>query len=171
MNMDQNKLLECIEEIKAIAQSQQNRMTKEEVHRYLSDMELKEEQFDAVYQYLVTNGITITGFHPSQTEDPVLSSTETLYPVNRKLPRRQTAASLMKTQMLHTASQKQSAISSFTAERFPHSLRIAVPSFLLSGTAISPAIPQQRTPLSTNSSTKYSALPKLMKSAALHWMR
>ena len=80
MNMDQNKLLECMEEIKAIAQSQQNQMTKEEVHRYLSDMELKEEQFDAVYQYLVTNGITITGFHPFQTEDPVLSSTETLYP-------------------------------------------------------------------------------------------
>lgn len=51
-------------------QSQQNRMTKEEVHRYLSDMELKEEQFDAVYQYLVTNGITITGFHPSRTEGP-----------------------------------------------------------------------------------------------------
>lgn len=79
MNMDQNKLLECMEEIKAIAQSQQNRMTKEEVHRYLSDMELKEEQFDAVYQYLVTNGITITGFHPSRTEGPVLSSTETMY--------------------------------------------------------------------------------------------
>ena len=50
MNMDQNKLLECMEEIKAIAQSQQNRMTKEEVHRYLSDMELKEEQIDTVYQ-------------------------------------------------------------------------------------------------------------------------
>lgn len=68
-----------MEEIKAIAQSQQNQMTKEEVHRYLSDMELKEEQFDAVYQYLVTNGITITGYHPSQSENPALSSNETLY--------------------------------------------------------------------------------------------
>ena len=43
-NMDQNKLLECMEEIKSIAQSQQNRMTKEEIHQYLSDMELHEDQ-------------------------------------------------------------------------------------------------------------------------------
>lgn len=63
--MDQNKLLECMEEIKSIAQSQQNRMTKEEIHRYLSDMELHEDQFDAVYRYLAMNGITISGYHPS----------------------------------------------------------------------------------------------------------
>lgn len=63
--MDQNKLLECMEEIKTIAQSQQNQMTKEEIHRYLSDMELQEDQFDAVYQYLTMNGITISGYHPS----------------------------------------------------------------------------------------------------------
>lgn len=63
--MDQNKLLECMEEIKTIAQSQQNQMTKEEIHRYLSDMELHEDQFDAVYQYLAMNGITISGYHPS----------------------------------------------------------------------------------------------------------
>lgn len=63
--MDQNKLLECMEEIKTIAQSQQNQMTKEEIHRYLSDMELHENQFDAVYRYLAMNGITISGYHPS----------------------------------------------------------------------------------------------------------
>ena len=169
MNMDQNKLLECMEEIKAIAQSQQNQMTKEEVHRYLSDMELKEEQFDAVYQYLVTNGITITGFHPFQTEDPVLSSTETLYPgepeasteaddshplENADAPRRISKAE----RNLELYRREVSALTAHSGAE-------------LSGTAISPAIPQQRTPLSTNSSTKYSALPKLMKSAALHWMR
>lgn len=65
--MDQNKLLECMEEIKTIAQSQQNQMTKEEIHRYLSDMELHENQFDAVYQYLTMNGITISGYHPSNS--------------------------------------------------------------------------------------------------------
>ena len=59
--MDQNKLLECMEEIKSIAQSQQNQMTKEEIHQYLSDMGLHEDQFDAVYQYLAMNGITISG--------------------------------------------------------------------------------------------------------------
>ena len=63
--MDQNKLLECMEEIKTIAQSQQNQLTKEEVHKYLSDMELHEDQFEAVYQYLTMNGITISGYHPS----------------------------------------------------------------------------------------------------------
>ena len=69
--MDQNKLLECMEEIKSIAQSQQNQMTKEEVHQYLSDMELHDDQFDAVYQYLTMNGITISGYHPSfSLEEP-----------------------------------------------------------------------------------------------------
>ncbi len=71
--MDQNKLLECMEEIKTIAQSQQNQMTKEEIHRYLSDMELQEDQFDAVYQYLAMNGITISGYHPSTLFPSVLS--------------------------------------------------------------------------------------------------
>lgn len=63
--MDQNKLLECMEEIKTIAQSQQNQLTKEEVHKYLSDMELQEDQFEAIYQYLTMNGITVSGYHPS----------------------------------------------------------------------------------------------------------
>ena len=62
-----------MEEIKTIAQSQQNQMTKEEIHRYLSDMELQEDQFDAVYQYLAMNGITISGYHPSTLFPSVLS--------------------------------------------------------------------------------------------------
>ena len=74
--MDQDKLLECMAEIKAIAQAQQNQMTKEEVHQYLSDMELHEDQFDAVYQYLAMNGITISGYHPSFSFEETTSPEE-----------------------------------------------------------------------------------------------
>ena len=76
--MDQNKLLECMEEIKSIAQSQQNRMTKEEIHQYLSDMELHEDQFDAVYQYLAMNGITISGYHPSVSFQEISSADDSI---------------------------------------------------------------------------------------------
>lgn len=76
--MDQNKLLECMEEIKSIAQSQQNQMTKEEIHRYLSDMELHEDQFDAVYQYLAMNGITISGYHPSASFQEIPSADDSI---------------------------------------------------------------------------------------------
>ena len=81
--MDQDKLLECMEEIKAIAQSQQNQMTKEEVHQYLSGMELHEDQFDAVYQYLAMNGITISGYHPSVSFEETTAPEEDIYETNR----------------------------------------------------------------------------------------
>lgn len=77
--MDQNKLLECMEDIKRIAQSQDNHMTKEELHRYLSEMDLQESQFDAVYQYLAANGISVAGFHPAPVTDssPEAASADT----------------------------------------------------------------------------------------------
>lgn len=77
--MDQNKLLECMEDIKRIAQSQDNHMTKEELHRYLAEMDLQESQFDAVYQYLAANGISVAGFHPAPVTDssPEAASADT----------------------------------------------------------------------------------------------
>lgn len=77
--MDQNKLLECMEDIKRIAQSQDNHMTKEELHRYLAEMDLQESQFDAVYQYLAANGISVAGFHPAPVTDssPEAASVDT----------------------------------------------------------------------------------------------
>lgn len=69
--MDQNKLLECMEEIKTIAESQQNIMTKEEVKRYLSHMELTDAQLDAVFRYLGTNHIQVKGYlyTPEESQD------------------------------------------------------------------------------------------------------
>ncbi len=68
--MDQSKLLECMEEIKAIAVSQQGRLTKEEIKRYLSDMELDHQQLEAVYQYLSVNHIQIEGYEYIPEELP-----------------------------------------------------------------------------------------------------
>ena len=67
-----------MEEIKSIAQSQQNQMTKEEIHQYLSDMVLHEDLFDAVYQYLAMNGITISGYHPSVSFQEISSADDSI---------------------------------------------------------------------------------------------
>ena len=69
--MEQSKLLECMEEIKAIAHAQQGQLTKDEIKKYLSDMELEEKQLEAVYQYLAANHIKIEGY---DYIPPVLSS-------------------------------------------------------------------------------------------------
>lgn len=60
--IDQNKLLECMEEIKGIAMSQQGQLTQEEIRGYLKGMELDEQQMEAVYQYLGAGGIRVEGF-------------------------------------------------------------------------------------------------------------
>lgn len=60
---DQNKFLEMLEEIKNIAVSQQNKMTKDEIKSYLSDMQIDESKFEAVYQYLASCGVDIKGYH------------------------------------------------------------------------------------------------------------
>lgn len=60
--IEQSKLLECMEEIKSIAMSQQGRLTQEEIQKYLSDMELDKKQMEAVYQYLAAGRIVIEGY-------------------------------------------------------------------------------------------------------------
>jgi len=59
---DQGKFLEMLQEIKEIAAAQQNKMTREEVGRYLGNGSLSEEQMRAVYQYLGENGIAVEGY-------------------------------------------------------------------------------------------------------------
>ncbi len=70
--IDQSKLLECMEEIKAIAVSQQGHLTKEEIRQYLQDMDLDETQLQAVYRYLGANQITVEGYEyvPEQETEP-----------------------------------------------------------------------------------------------------
>lgn len=71
--IEQSKLLECMEEIKAIAVSQQGRLTKEEVQKYLSDMEMDDNQMKAVYQYLSANQIVVEGYQAEPEVQPVCS--------------------------------------------------------------------------------------------------
>lgn len=59
---DQSKFLEMLEEIKNIAVSQQNKMTKDEIKSYLSDMQMDEGKFEAVYHYLTSCGVEIEGY-------------------------------------------------------------------------------------------------------------
>ncbi len=56
---DQGKFIDAV---KNIAVSQNNSLTKEEVKKYLSDMNLSEEQFEQVYYYLSLSGINIEGY-------------------------------------------------------------------------------------------------------------
>lgn len=73
--MNANQLLEYMEELKAIASSQQNRLTKEEINKYLDGMGLDKNQFEAVYQYLAVNQITVEGYRlPPQADSQTKSS-------------------------------------------------------------------------------------------------
>lgn len=88
--IEQEKLLECMEEIKAIAKSQQGRLTKEEIDKYLDGMELDRKQMEAVYQYLCASGIFVEGYEyvpkERQSEDGIANGGKTAgRAVNRKV--------------------------------------------------------------------------------------
>lgn len=77
--IDQEKLLEMLQEIKRIAEAQQNRLTGKEIVRYLGDDALSEEQMQAIYRYLGENGIKIEGFEYIQAgREPQEESTESV---------------------------------------------------------------------------------------------
>ncbi len=71
--IEQDKLLECMEEIKAIAASSQGRLTIEEVQQYLDGMGLDGPQMNAVYQYLVSQGIRVEGYQ-GVPEQPIAAA-------------------------------------------------------------------------------------------------
>lgn len=58
----QDKFLEMLQEIKGIAASQQNRLTKEEIRKYLGEDTLSEDKMEAVYHYLGENHIVVEGY-------------------------------------------------------------------------------------------------------------
>ncbi len=58
---EHGRFLEILAEIKNIAALQQNTLSKEEINRYLGNMELDNSQMEAVYSYLSAGGIKITG--------------------------------------------------------------------------------------------------------------
>lgn len=60
--MEQEKFLEMLKGIMEVAKVQQNRISKDELAKLLGDVELSEEQFQAVYSYLAENRIEVEGF-------------------------------------------------------------------------------------------------------------
>lgn len=59
---NQDRFLELLADIKEIAKAQDGRMAKQEIQNYLSDMQMSEKQWEAVYQYLEANGIRVEGY-------------------------------------------------------------------------------------------------------------
>lgn len=79
---EQGRFLEILAEIKNIAALQQNTLSKEEINRYLGNMELDNSKMEAVYSYLSAGGIKITGHEEDITECGITGS-RALF--NRKL--------------------------------------------------------------------------------------
>lgn len=59
---NQDRFLEMLRGMVEIAHAQQNRLTKEEIGRYLNGQELTEKNLQAVYHYLGENQITVEGY-------------------------------------------------------------------------------------------------------------
>lgn len=74
--LEQNKFLELLKEIVEVAKVQEGKITKEEVVSYFDGMDLTDQQFEAVYQYLGDNGIKIPGFVHKEVEQEKMEKTE-----------------------------------------------------------------------------------------------
>lgn len=59
---EQGKFLEELEAVKSIAVSQDNKLAKDEVKKYLSDLELSDDKMEQVYYYLSLAGIEVEGY-------------------------------------------------------------------------------------------------------------
>ena len=67
--LDRSKFMEMLQSITEVAKVQDNRLTKEEIAEYFSEMELEEAHFQHIYQYLGENGITVPGFLYKKVEE------------------------------------------------------------------------------------------------------
>lgn len=72
---EQEQFLEILNEIKEIAVSQNNQMTREEIKQYLSYMELNDEKLEAVCRYLSAAGIKVDGAQKSTRQETISFST------------------------------------------------------------------------------------------------
>lgn len=59
---DKGKFLEMLKEIMEVASVQNNRISKEELAKMLGEVELSDEQYQAVYAYLAENRIEVEGY-------------------------------------------------------------------------------------------------------------
>lgn len=75
----QDKIIfrEMLSEIKALADSKGNKLTKAEVQEFFSNAHLEEEQMELIYQYLLGQKIQVEGFAGSAEAEKVLGKEET----------------------------------------------------------------------------------------------
>jgi len=69
---NQNRFLEMLREMVEIAHAQQDRLTKEEIGKYLDGQGLTKKNLQAVYHYLGENRITVEGY--DFVPDPVVNT-------------------------------------------------------------------------------------------------
>ena len=74
--LDRSKFMEMLQSITEVAKVQDNRLTKEEIADYFSEMELEEAHFQHIYQYLGENGITVPGFLYKKVEEAEVEEVE-----------------------------------------------------------------------------------------------
>lgn len=74
--LDRSKFMEMLQSITEVAKVQDNRLTKEEIADYFSEMELEEAHFQHIYQYLGENGITVPGFLYKKVEEDEVEKDE-----------------------------------------------------------------------------------------------
>ena len=74
--LDRSKFMEMLQSITEVAKVQGNRLTKEEIAEYFSEMELEEAHFQHIYQYLGENGITVPGFLYKKVEEDEVEKDE-----------------------------------------------------------------------------------------------
>lgn len=60
---NQERFMELMEELRQIATTQHNFITKEDIVSYLEDMDINSTQMDAVYNYLSALGVVVEGHH------------------------------------------------------------------------------------------------------------
>lgn len=60
--LDKGKFMELLASIVEIAKTQENTISQDEIKQYFKDMELQEEQYDHIYEYLAANEIKVKGF-------------------------------------------------------------------------------------------------------------
>lgn len=82
--LDRIKFMEMLQAITEIAKTQGNYLTQKEMKGYFGDMDLVEEQYQHIYQYLGENKITVEGFiykpiavKEENTKETVLETSET----------------------------------------------------------------------------------------------
>ncbi|MEG1991963.1 MAG: sigma factor [Acetivibrio sp.] len=58
--LDKSKFMEMLKDLTELAAIDGNRLTQKEVQEYFKDMDIKEEQFNHIYAYLIENHVHIT---------------------------------------------------------------------------------------------------------------